>query len=125
MCRLVDVNVCGENIKLAESKVSTLKKYLYCWPCLESIDRVYLFGKALTTECTDDTKLGLLYVYNNRREYLEDTGVTLMDMFPDSVKDEAVSIPNTGKNAYFGDIKDILERGKIVYERPGSSIFLS
>lgn len=61
MCKLVPFKAqTGKTVMVADIKVDKLNKYLEMFPKLTSIDKVVLFGTALSDRCTEESALDLL-----------------------------------------------------------------
>lgn len=91
MCKLVPFKAqTGKTVMVADIKVDKLNKYLEMFPKLTSIDKVVLFGTALSDRCTEESALDLLLFYNDKFQY--DMSITLLDEFPDSCYDATLGI---------------------------------
>lgn len=82
-----------------------------------SIDKVILFGTALSNRCTEESDLDLLLFYNDKFLYGHDMSITLLEEFPDSCYDITLGISSTKDiSEPIGVVCEALQRGVILYE---------
>ena len=117
MCKLVPFKAqTGKTVMVADIKVDKLNKYLEIFPKLGSIDKVILFGTALSNRCTEESDLDLLLFYNDKFLYGHDMSITLLEEFPDSCYDTTLGISSTKDiSEPIGVVREALQRGVILY----------
>lgn len=125
MCKLVPFKAqTGKTVMVADIKVDKLNKYLEMFPKLASIDKVVLFGTALSDRCTEESALDLLLFYNDKFQYGYDMSITLLDEFPDSCYDATLGISSTKDiSEPIGTVREALQGGITLYDnRQGGNL---
>lgn len=125
MCELVPFKAqTGKTVMVVDIKVDKLNKYLEMFPKLTSIDKVVLFGTALSDRCTEESALDLLLFYNDKFQYGYDMSITLLDEFPDSCYDATLGISSTKDiSEPIGTVREALQGGITLYDnRQGGNL---
>lgn len=120
MCRLVDLQLKnGMTVKVAENKAERIKRYISVFPLLRSVQRVILFGSAMTENCTEQSDVDLCFLYRDKRQYREDMAELYYDIMPESTDDDAMCadcdwFENT--NVLTGAMKVAAREGVVIYD---------
>lgn len=120
MCRLVDLQLKnGMTVKVAENKAERIKRYISVFPLLRSVQRVILFGSAMTENCTEQSDVDLCFLYRDKRQYREDMAELYYDIMPESTDDDAMCadcdwFENT--NVLTGAMKVAEREGVVIYD---------
>lgn len=65
----------GENIvttiQVAENKADRIRRYISVFPLLKSVNKVILFGSAMTEQCTEQSDVDLCFLYRDKKKYRE------------------------------------------------------
>lgn len=93
MCKLVNLQLKnGTTIKVAEHKAKKIKQYISVFPLLKSVDRVILFGSAITEQCTEQSDVDLCFLYKDKNQYREDMAELYYEIMPESIEDDAMCV---------------------------------
>ena len=59
MCQMVDLDIGGKTIKVADIKSDYIKNIIDCISKCSLIDKVVLFGSAIEARCTEDSDIDI------------------------------------------------------------------
>ena len=120
MCRLIDLPLKnGRIVKVAEVKVERIKQYISVFPTLKSIDRVILFGSAMTEHCTEQSDVDLCFLYRDKDQYREDMEELYYEIMPGSTEDDAMCAAHDwfeNTNSLTGAMKVAAKEGIVIYD---------
>lgn len=120
MCRLIDLPLKnGRIVKVAEVKVERIKRYISVFPTLKSIDRVILFGSAMTEHCTEQSDVDLCFLYRDKDQYREDMEELYYEIMPESTEDDAMCAAHDwfeNTNSLTGAMKVAAKEGIVIYD---------
>lgn len=120
MCRLVNLELKnGTIVSVAENKAERIKRYISAFPLLKSINRVILFGSAITENCTDESDVDLCFLYKDKQQYREDMAELYYDIMPESTEDDAMCASSDwfeSTNMLTGAMKAAAREGVVIYD---------
>ena len=120
MCKLVNLELKnGTYVKVAENKLERIKQYISAFPLLRSVNRVILFGSAITENCTDQSDVDLCFLYKDKQQYREDMAELYYDIMPESTEDDALCANYDWfetTNMLTGAMKVAAKEGVVIYD---------
>lgn len=128
MCKLVTIENCnGTEIEVADIKVEIIKKIMALAHICDKIDYIYVFGSTVDESCTDKSDIDIAIISNVTRSKLFQT--KSYNEFTNKLYDIDLNQDydilqfnsmDTIKNSDDFVCRDIIEKGKLLYERKGA-----
>ena len=121
MCRVVEMNVNGKKIHVAELKEKYIENIVDAASKCDFIDRIMLFGSSTQTRCKEDSDIDLA-IFGNQTEYK-----ALRSKQYDAFANQIYNYDDSGQSydllyfatnqKYNGKILEDIENGEMIYAR--------
>jgi len=121
MCKVVEMNVDGKTIHVADIKQKYIRNIVDAAGKCDIIDRIMLFGSSTQSRCKDDSDIDLA-IFGNQSEYK-----ALRSKQYGAFTDQLYNYDNSGQSydllyfasnkKYSGRILEDIENGEMIYAR--------
>lgn len=118
MCELVPIMACNRTIYVAEHKREIILKYIDIFPKFPEVSKVFLFGSALESRCTEDSDVDLWVILNSEDEDVYFSFLSkLWEDYEWSTRDDLLGCgPVWFERNSCGALRSVKKEGVLIYD---------